>query len=92
MAVTSCPSHSQAVFLYCCPDCSSCLAYFNSIGWAALAIWAATKKYRLLVFIAAQIAKVARLISTALAGQLRQAGHQQKNTISHKPLTHSRYA
>ena len=25
---------TQTIFCYCCPDCSSCLAHLNSIGWA----------------------------------------------------------
>ena len=32
----------QAIFLYCCPECTSYLAHFNIIGWA---IWAVIKKY-----------------------------------------------
>ena len=26
----------EAVLLYCCPDCPSCLAHLNSIGWGSL--------------------------------------------------------
>ena len=28
----------MAVFLYCCPDCISCLAHLNNNGWLLLAI------------------------------------------------------
>ena len=35
----------MAVFLYCCPDCQSCLSHLNSIGWVTQAIWAAIKIY-----------------------------------------------
>ena len=34
----------QAVFLYCWPDCPSCLAHLNSISWATWANWAAINK------------------------------------------------
>ena len=30
-----------SVFLYCCPECPSCLAHLNSIGCATWAIWVA---------------------------------------------------
>ena len=38
---------TQAVFLYCCQDCQSCLAHLNSTGWATWVIWAAIAKYSL---------------------------------------------
>ena len=38
---------SHTVFLYCCSDCSSSLAYLNNTGLATQVIWAATKKYSL---------------------------------------------
>ena len=41
---------AQAVFLYCSPDCPSCLDHLNSISWTALAIWAAVQKYSLISF------------------------------------------
>ena len=28
-------NYTYDIFLYCCPDCPSCLAHLNSIGWAA---------------------------------------------------------
>ena len=31
--------YHQAVLFYCCPDCPSCQAYLNSIGWVTWAIW-----------------------------------------------------
>ena len=34
----------EAKYLYCYPDCQSCLAHLDSIGWATLAIWT-IKKY-----------------------------------------------
>ena len=34
---------SKAVFLCCHPDCLSCWAHLNSIGWATWTVWAATK-------------------------------------------------
>ena len=36
--------HIRAVFLYSCPNCSSCPIHPNSIGWV---IWASRKKYSL---------------------------------------------
>ena len=37
---------TQAAFIYCCPDCPSCLVHLNSIGWVNLAIWAMKKHCR----------------------------------------------
>ena len=37
----------MAVFLYCCPDCLSCLANAIQVGRATSAVWAAMKKYSL---------------------------------------------
>ena len=43
-------NQSQTIFLYCCPDCPSCPAHFNSIGWTAWAIQAVKKNYSLTCF------------------------------------------
>ena len=37
----------QVLFLYGYPDCPSCTAHSNSIGWTICTIWAAVKKYSL---------------------------------------------
>ena len=41
---------SEAVFLYCCPDCTSCPANAIQMGQATWAIWAAIKTQSLDTF------------------------------------------
>ena len=39
-------TRSQAVCLYCCPDCINCQTDAVHMSWVAWEIWAAIKKYK----------------------------------------------
>ena len=41
--------YTKTVFVYCYPEMPKLQAYMNSIGWAACAIWAVTKKHSLIL-------------------------------------------